>query len=414
MRELVNKALKGVDGQFASMYANSGRDSVAPEKLMRALLLQVLYSLRSERQIVEQLRYNLLYRWFVVGVFFFFMLLHQTDKLMIGSLQVQISDDFQLNNTQWGTINSLALFVATILYPIWGYLFDRYARTKLIAFASFVWGATTWLNAVVRTYGGFLVTRASTGIDDSSYPGIFTLIADYFGPGLRGKVYGILQLAQPLGFLVGLILGQVVAPMIGGWRSVFYITGALGLVVAALAGLRVEQRTETVGGHRVVYDVANDIASYGAARVEGQALVWQLDDTAEEAEGARVSRRIQLDPFAEWVMRCDRIDFPPGGVAHTHTHPGPGIRYLLQGELEIRTEGRSTFHGRGSAWFESGPEPVYAEASQHQETAFVRVLVLPAEWEGKRTIRYVDLADEDKPKLQRSTVFFDHPITLPR
>jgi MFS family permease len=60
------------------------------------------------------------------------------------------------------------------------------------------------------------------------------LIADYFGPDLRGKVYGILQLAQPLGFLAGLILGQVIAPMIGGWRSVFYITGALGLVVALL------------------------------------------------------------------------------------------------------------------------------------------------------------------------------------
>lgn len=57
-------------------------------------------------------------------------------------------------------------------------------------------------------------------------------MADYFGPGLRGKVYGILQLAQPLGFLLGLILGQMVAPMIGGWRSVFYITGGLGIVIA--------------------------------------------------------------------------------------------------------------------------------------------------------------------------------------
>ncbi|HET6824275.1 MAG TPA: MFS transporter, partial [Anaerolineales bacterium] len=46
--------------------------------------------------------------------------------------------------------------------------------------------------------------------------------------------YGILQLAQPLGFLAGLILGQMVAPMIGGWRSVFYITGGLGIVVAFL------------------------------------------------------------------------------------------------------------------------------------------------------------------------------------
>ncbi|HSG46000.1 MAG TPA: MFS transporter [Anaerolineales bacterium] len=174
------------------------------------------------------------YRWFVVAIFFFFMLLHQTDKLMIGSLQVQISDDFQLNDFQWGLVNSGALAVATILYPLWGYLYDRYARAKLLALASLIWGATTWLNAIVRSYGGFLVTRASTGIDDSSYPGIFTLISDYFGPNMRGKVYGILQLAQPLGFLIGMLLGQIVAPMIGGWRSVFYITGSLGLVIAIL------------------------------------------------------------------------------------------------------------------------------------------------------------------------------------
>ena len=174
------------------------------------------------------------YRWFVVFIFFFFMLLHQTDKLMIGSLQVSISETFGLNDFQWGLVNSGALASATILYPLWGYLYDRYARAKLLALASFIWGATTWLNAVVRTYTGFLITRASTGIDDSSYPGIFTLIADYFGPNMRGKVYGILQIAQPLGFLAGLILGQVVAPLIGGWRSVFYITGGLGLVVAFL------------------------------------------------------------------------------------------------------------------------------------------------------------------------------------
>jgi len=172
------------------------------------------------------------YRWFVVGIFFFFMLLHQTDKLMIGSLQVQISETFGINDFQWGLVNSGALSVATVLYPLWGYLYDHYARSKLLALASFIWGATTWLNAVVRTYTGFLITRASTGIDDSSYPGIYTLIADYFGPNLRSKVYGILQVAQPLGFLMGLILGQMVAPLIGGWRSVFYITGGLGIVIA--------------------------------------------------------------------------------------------------------------------------------------------------------------------------------------
>jgi MFS family permease len=174
------------------------------------------------------------YRWFVVLVFFLFMLLHQTDKLMIGSLQVQISETFRINNSQWGLINSGALVVATILYPLWGYLYDRYARVKLLSLASLIWGATTWLNAIARTYTGFLFTRASTGIDDSSYPGLYTLIADYFGPNQRGKIYGLLQVAQPLGFLAGMLLGLIVAPQIGGWRSVFYITGSLGFVVAIL------------------------------------------------------------------------------------------------------------------------------------------------------------------------------------
>jgi transposase len=62
---LVNEALGRLNGLFNEIYADSGRASIAPEKLMRALLLQVFYSVRSERQLCEQLRYNLLFRWFV-------------------------------------------------------------------------------------------------------------------------------------------------------------------------------------------------------------------------------------------------------------------------------------------------------------------------------------------------------------
>ncbi len=140
--------------------------------------------------------------------------------------------------------------------------------------------------------------------------------------------------------------------------------------------------------------------------------MWQLDDSPEEPEGALLSRDIQLDPRADWVIRCDRIDFPPGGIAYRHTHPGPGIRYLLHGSLVIETEGHSTSYGPGGTWFESGPDPVLATASQHEPTAFVRALVLPAEWEGKRTIRYVDPADEDRPKLQKPTVYLEHLLAL--
>ena len=180
------------------------------------------------------------YPVFVVIVFFFFTLLHQTDKLLINSLQIPISATFGgLNDLQWGLINSGALLVGTILYPVWGYLYDRYARAKLLALASFIWGATTWLSSLVHTYPAFLGTRASTGIDDSSYPGLYSLVADYFGPKVRGKIFSILQLTQPIGYLLGMVLALMVAPMLDkkifhleGWRSIFLITGFLGIVMA--------------------------------------------------------------------------------------------------------------------------------------------------------------------------------------
>jgi transposase len=65
IREILNVALERMDQHFAAMYSAFGRESIAPEKLLRALMLQVLYGLRSERLLVEQLGYNLLYRWFV-------------------------------------------------------------------------------------------------------------------------------------------------------------------------------------------------------------------------------------------------------------------------------------------------------------------------------------------------------------
>jgi transposase len=65
VRSVVNDVLAALDGDFAKAYAQSGRPSIPPERLLRALLLQAFYTIRSERQLIEQLDYNLLYRWFV-------------------------------------------------------------------------------------------------------------------------------------------------------------------------------------------------------------------------------------------------------------------------------------------------------------------------------------------------------------
>src|SRR5438034_11514164 len=65
IRQMVDVVLKELSPRFAPLYATTGRPSIAPEKLLRALLLQVLYTVRSERLLMEQLEYNLLFRWFV-------------------------------------------------------------------------------------------------------------------------------------------------------------------------------------------------------------------------------------------------------------------------------------------------------------------------------------------------------------
>src|SRR6476619_7499220 len=65
IRKLVDQVLSGMTKEFDQRYSEVGRPSIAPERLLRALLLQVFSSLRSERLLIEQLDYNLLFRWFV-------------------------------------------------------------------------------------------------------------------------------------------------------------------------------------------------------------------------------------------------------------------------------------------------------------------------------------------------------------
>ncbi|MGQ9684097.1 MAG: MFS transporter [Anaerolineae bacterium] len=173
------------------------------------------------------------YRWFVFAVFFVFMLLHQCDQLLIGPLTTPIMESFGIDEAQMGVVFSGALLVGAVLYPLWGYLYDRYARSRLLALAALIWGATTWLSAVVRTFPGFVITRASTGIDNSSYPGLYSVIADYYEPRVRGRVNGLLQISQPLGYLVGMVLALMLGAALG-WRAIFYLTGGLGVILAAI------------------------------------------------------------------------------------------------------------------------------------------------------------------------------------
>jgi len=113
-----------------------------------------------------------------------------------------------------------------------------------------------------------------------------------------------------------------------------------------------------------------------------------------------------------WLMRCDSVAFPPGGCAYTHTHQGPGIRCLRDGTIRIDAEGQSHHYAPGEAWFESGPDPVFAQADAHKPTRFIRVMILPRALKGQSSIRYIRDEDRDKPKLQKYRGYVDEFIDL--
>jgi quercetin dioxygenase-like cupin family protein len=137
---------------------------------------------------------------------------------------------------------------------------------------------------------------------------------------------------------------------------------------------------------------------------------WELAPEESRGAPALLAHAVDLTDPGSYLMRCDRVDFPPGGIAYTHTHRGPGIRVLLAGALRVESAGEVHLVRPGGAWFESGPDPVLAVADEQEPTSFVRVMILPREIRGRPSIRYVKAEDQDKPKTQRYQVFCDEPI----
>jgi hypothetical protein len=163
-----------------------------------------------------------------------------------------------------------------------------------------------------------------------------------------------------------------------------------------------------------------DRAWHGAGACEAVAgdggadlLRWELVPVGSPRDGDLVLEQVMDLPGDGWLMRCDRVDFDPGGVALPHRHRGGGIRCLVAGALEVTVgEAPPRAVRPGGAWFESGREPVLARASPTEPTSFVRVAILPAEIRGQSSIVYVDPADAARGKPRRYTVWVDAPIEI--
>jgi len=137
IRVMVDLALKGLSPAFGQMYAVFGRPSIAPEKLLRALLLQVLYTIRSERMLMEQLEYNLLFRWFVglnmdEAVWVPTVFSKNRDRLMEGDIAQKFFDQVLDQATAGGLVSDEHFSVDGTLIEAWASQksFQRKDRTE--------------------------------------------------------------------------------------------------------------------------------------------------------------------------------------------------------------------------------------------------------------------------------------------
>jgi hypothetical protein len=121
---------------------------------------------------------------------------------------------------------------------------------------------------------------------------------------------------------------------------------------------------------------------------------------------------VEMNPGFPRMMRCDRVDFPPGGIAWHHIHAGPGVRSLLSGTLYLESGGTQWQCTPRSTWIEEGPREVYAKADDDEPTSFIRVMLLPRAYEGKSSISYVRPEEEDRPKLQQYKRYLDEFVEI--
>jgi hypothetical protein len=196
-----------------------------------------------------------------------------------------------------------------------------------------------------------------------------------------------------------------VAPLSALPRMIFVVHGAV-----SVAGKELRDG-ETFHGEGAVTLTA------GA----GGATLWRWEFVNAAAGASATSGMVtheklaaQLDtlPKGPLLLRGDSVGFPPGGCAYLHRHQGPGTRCLLEGGIRIDTHGHSHSYGPGGAWYETGPDGVFAQAAD-RPTRFIRVMILPQSYLGKSSVEYLNEEDKAKPKSQQYKIFADMPLASP-
>ncbi|MFT0891484.1 hypothetical protein [Pseudochelatococcus sp. G4_1912] len=208
--------------------------------------------------------------------------------------------------------------------------------------------------------------------------------------------------------------------------DISYLPRAVRAVYVRNGGLTLETATSNQFHSAGSAWVGQDEVNYVVGPEGAEILRWELVPLTETHDGRLRSSpksaskvlnsfEIDLDPANSWLLRCDQVTFPPGTVAPVHMHQGPGVRWVVKGEIDaIGPGGVAKLHLPGDSFLENGiDEPVSAKMHKDEETSFLRGLILPRSVKGRPSTRFVHKEDWDRPKRQVYHVHAERFFELP-
>ena len=199
------------------------------------------------------------------------------DRTIVGAVAEHIKQDLQLSDTQLGLLTgfSFALFYATLGVPI-AVLSDRMNRRNIVATAVTVWSVMTACCGLAANYTQLVFARIGVGIGEAgSSPQSHSMIADMYAPHERSRALGFYALGVYLGGMLGFLIGAPLAEA-WGWRSVFFVVGLPGLIIAALIYFTIEEPKRGLADGRVVEErKAQSLAETMAAMRAAFAFIWK-------------------------------------------------------------------------------------------------------------------------------------------
>jgi len=174
-----------------------------------------------------------LYSWIVVAILWVVAFLNYLDRILITSMHDPIVADFNLSDAQFGLLTSVFLWSYGFLSPFGGFFADRYSRKKVILFSVMIWSAVTLWTGFATSFHEMLAARFLMGISEACYiPAALALITDYHQGRTRSLATGLHMSGLYAGLALGGLGGYI--SELWGWRSGFYVFGAVGIVYSVV------------------------------------------------------------------------------------------------------------------------------------------------------------------------------------